>query len=425
MRGKAITSKVSSGITPRLSPSALLLCVFALSRPLSLLYRESGLGGLNLLELFAIGISYVMILVIIMNIRRFPFDPVSLVSILFCVFCVGTIAAGSVIQSVAKTVLPFIIFFAVRCAITTRKEIKGILIVLFVGYIYPIVGSLVLIAKGESVGRVMYESGIEKFQGMFFRIHSFAHAMTFFSYVTAAVLVMIKPKKKIVKALLLFLLAASVFCLFKSAVRTTLVGFLIFWTVYLAGTNRKYLVLLLCTVIAGTFIYSSQIKTLIWMTSSSPTALSEKTLDKASTGRFTIWTHNLSVFTDLPFERKFIGVGLGNENKRLSYEDEVAYSSHNDYITLLMTSGIIGLGLYLLILLFLLIDIIKSKIDKPVKYLFIAVLIAVAAMNGLSNSYINRFELGQLFWLFIGIFYVLNDISRQRELYEPVSTAKV
>jgi hypothetical protein len=54
-------------------------------------------------------------------------------------------------------------------------------------------------------------------------------------------------------------------------------------------------------------------------------------------------------------------------------------------------------------------DIFYSPIDIKLKIIFIGILFSVIAMNFVSNSYIVRVELAQYFWLFMGIFYALND----------------
>lgn len=154
-------------------------------------------------------------------------------------------------------------------------------------------------------------------------------------------------------------------------------------------------------------MYTSTVQTILL--NAPPTTTGNIDLDTASTGRLTIWKHNLLLFMDATIEEKLMGVGLGNEAKHIIHKRDILYSSHNDYLSLLLTTGIIGVALYLLLLFFLLRDIVRSRIDCRFKYLFLSLLIAVGVMNALSNSYIHRFELSQLFWLFMGIFYVLRD----------------
>jgi hypothetical protein len=58
-------------------------------------------------------------------------------------------------------------------------------------------------------------------------------------------------------------------------------------------------------------------------------------------------------------------------------------------------------------------DIFLSAIDIKLRIIFIGVLFSVIVMNLVSNSYIVRVELAQYFWLFMGIFYALNDNLRR------------
>ena len=110
-------------------------------------------------------------------------------------------------------------------------------------------------------------------------------------------------------------------------------------------------------------------------------------------------------YSDYSLAQKIGGVGLGGEGEKIIGGKILVEPSHNDYLTLFMTLGPIGLFLYLVIYLVLLRDIYFSNIPRLNKYWFLSVVISVLIMNFVSNGYVFRVELSQFFWLIMGIFY--------------------
>jgi O-antigen ligase len=105
------------------------------------------------------------------------------------------------------------------------------------------------------------------------------------------------------------------------------------------------------------------------------------------------------LFIDSSLPQQLLGHGLGHERR---------FAFHSDYMRLLISLGIVGLFLYLILLFYLLWDIFLCR-DKKTKYLFGAILISVAIMNFGSNAVVFRFELSQYFWLIMGLFYMIEN----------------
>ena len=141
----------------------------------------------------------------------------------------------------------------------------------------------------------------------------------------------------------------------------------------------------------------------------------EHSLDSASSGRITIWKHNLTIFSKLTIERKLLGLGIGVESGKIGVMNDDVWPSHNDYLSLMMTIGILGLIGYPLILTVLLRDVYMSGVEKRIKFTFLGILVSVSTVNFLSNGYIFRIEMSQLFWFLMGIFYRLNDFNDEKE----------
>ena len=73
-------------------------------------------------------------------------------------------------------------------------------------------------------------------------------------------------------------------------------------------------------------------------------------INAAGSGRIGIWKHNLELFADLPMTTKLLGVGLGNDLENLPGNvNKRWYGSHNDYMSLMITTGVFGVLFYLMI----------------------------------------------------------------------------
>ena len=107
-----------------------------------------------------------------------------------------------------------------------------------------------------------------------------------------------------------------------------------------------------------------------------------------------------------------MGIGLGYEKFYTRFKKERYFiaRSHNDFLGLLMTLGIIGFLLYIAILASCLRDVINSSLETRGKFFFFGFLISIIFMNFVSNSYLSRVQLSQVFWMFIGLFYIRDRI---------------
>ena len=230
--------------------------------------------------------------------------------------------------------------------------------------------------------------------GAFTSSHVLAYIMLFFSFLYCVLNNLYEFKNPLNRYIISLFLLLSIYCLYKSHTRTALIGFVIFWFVYLWGNNKKlFLGATVLTIFAG-IIYSGQIYKLIFKTD-------QVDLNIATSGRIYIWAGNIKEFLDSNLLQQLLGRGVGHEH---------LFPFHNDYIALLMSLGVIGLFLYLILFFYLLRDIFLCK-DKKIKYLFGAILISVFIMNGGSNAIVFRVELSQYFWLIMGLFYCIQQLK--------------
>jgi hypothetical protein len=368
----------------------LIFAIFIFFRPLTLAVPYDIIQNYYILELFSITFSYLFIFVLLFNLQRVKIDKISFLIFLYCAYVGFSFLWGSSMREVGRMTLPFVVFFYARMKLDDDKKIKILLAACVIGY----------------------NSGVMKSSGILSEIHSYGHAMLFFSFLYALFLQTIEEDNRRIRIFLFCLVVLSTFCLYKSSVRTVYLGYVVFWGIYLLAMNRKFFVIfvfaLLCFIVANQ-LYLEKV---FWQTTD-PKA---RSLDSASSGRISIWKHNLSVYNnDYSLDQKIFGIGLGKEGQpwHIGKKGPYVKSSHGDYLSLLMGLGPIGLMLYLFLYLILMYDIFLSAIDIKLRIIFIGVLFSVIVMNLVSNSYIVRVELAQYFWLFMGIFYALNDNLRR------------
>ena len=376
-----------------ISGGFLVLIAFAILRPLSLMGEKNlAIGAVEITELMGVGISYLLILPVLARLRQIKFDYLSLFILLFIFYSFESLFWGSDIRSTARTILPFIVFFAIRAIIAQPNQIRVLLIFLVLGFIIPIAISTYDIILGKSIELVEWHSNLPRFAGAFTGIHTLSYSMLFFSFLYCILNHVYRIKYSFNRFILIFIFALSAFCLYKSLTRTVMFGFILFWLIYLAGTNKKaFFIAIIVAALVGT-VYYSHIYTIIFK---------KETIDvnTATSGRVTLFVNNTKLFLDSSLTEQLFGRGLGHEHQFLF---------HNDYIAMLMNLGAIGLILYIVLLFCLLKDILLCR-DKKTKYLFGAILFSVIIMNFGSNAVIFRFELSQYFWLIMGIYYIITE----------------
>jgi hypothetical protein len=280
---------------------------------------------------------------------------------------------------------------------------------LTVGYALLIFGSFVEVLRGTSIGKYEFYSQVQRHQGLFLRIHVFAYVLLCFSFLYGLILTHAKIEQRCWRVGLLLSYAVSLFCLYKTYTRTAFVGLCLFWLTYFCGRKRTFLFAYLIAVLSIGVICHGTIENIFWKTA-------DRSLDAASSGRLTLWKHNLALFSDFSFEKKMMGAGLGNEVKTVIGAEDDIWSSHSNLMGLLMGVGILGLMLYCVIICMLLKDIYMSRIEKGRKFVFYGIIFAVMAMNSISNAFVFRIECSQLFWLFMGLFYVDREMNDSHSL---------
>lgn len=405
--------ETAANTASRIGPGLVILLLFAFFRPLTTAIHQ--IGSINILDAFGLASSYLMLMVLFPSIKRLELSAINILVFLYILYCILSLAWGSDLREMSRILLPFIPFFLAQIVIQSDKHLRLVLSLMILGYVVPIIGSATTIFLGISFFEVDYYSGIARHYGLATGAHALAHMMLFFSYVLGLQFIVNQNSRPSLMIGLAGLFLGSLYCIFMTNTRTVYLGVFIFWSFFLWSWKKKIFVSVFLSLLVVFVLYSGQVKKVL--TRSDPGKAETQSMNYISSGRFSLWDHNIRIFENLPVWQQMLGVGFGNEQKSVvdaSARERVVSSSHNDYLSLLMVSGIIGLILYGLIQMTFLINIINSGITKRLKYCFIGVLCTVVALNFVSNSYVNRFPLAQLFWFYAGIFYALAKVDRLR-----------
>ena len=370
----------------------LILIGFAILRPLSLMAYDVRITGSNVLELVGIGISYLLLIPSIITLRQLRINPTVLFSLVFCSYSFASLCWGSEIRVIAQLTLPFLLFFSSSMFMNNSNQLKPLFTALLFGFLIPISVSACYIVLGLSLEMVEFWNQLPRYKGAFSGSHNLAYTMLFFSFIFGCYNYIVPSKSPFTRYFVLVFLLLSIYCLYKSHTRTAIIGFSIFWSVYIFGKAKKLAIIVLVVSVFMCSIFYSQVHSLLWKKDGYD-------LDVATSGRITMWKDNVDLFIDSSLPQKLLGRGLVTDPV-LSY--------HNDYIRLLMNLGVLGLLLYFSILISLLWDIFHSN-DKKRKCLFGGILLSVAIMNFGSNAVVFRIELSQYFWLIMSLFYFLES----------------
>ena len=385
----------------------IFLILFCAVRPILLLNLNIGIAGFNLLELFAISISYLLLLAIAANIKTWKLDFVSIIIIFFCFYCVFSIFWGSKLKPVSQIILPFVIFFSIRLFIKDQNQISFLLLIIIIAYLIPLFGSFFQILQGtSSLVHVESITGIERYSGLYAGIRPMANAMFFFSVFFYLKYILFRPEGRYIRYVLIIMLLISFYCVFKTYSRSIFLGLFIFWAIVLLGFDKKkYFLIFIILVLSVGLLYQAEIRQIYFKTQ-------EFDVKTASSGRSFVWEHNIKLFINAySFDEKFLGRGLGVVTDGVIGKEWEVWSSHNDYLHLLMQLGGIGLFLYLLIHLAILKEVLYGNIEKKIKYFYIGLISSIIFMNFASGIITFNLPTAQLFWMIMGFYYTFTIYS--------------
>lgn len=301
-----------------------LLTLFFFFRPIMFIDIGWLIFGLNLTEFFAVLATFILIgafvlrVVISKQLNVSVIDFFIMFFIVWCLFIFVLYMDTSNIKDVAKFTLPFFTYIVMKNVIVDRGFYIRLLRLMIIGFTVPVMASAFLILQGKGLDRVLFWTGLHRFQGVYVNPHNLGHCMTFLLMVMViySVLCYTDPHAKPLrqrKILLLYFSILAVFalyCLYKSYVRTCLFGLILFIYYYLFRINKKLLVVLTGVLCLLGVIFAALLYTIFFDMIDS--AKGRDSADSFGSGRPFIWKHNLKEFSNLSLDRMFAGVGVGN-----------------------------------------------------------------------------------------------------------------
>lgn len=352
--------------------------------------------------------------------KNLRLSAVDLIIAAFAVWCLTAFVVyidKANVRELIKLLFPLFTYFVAKNVLQDGSQYRRMILLMILGFVIPVVWSAGLLLQGAGVESVNYWTQEPRYKGIYPGAHNLAHSMTFLLMLILLYFAVADPsithKSRIRRYAPAALLAlAALYCLFLAHVRTTLVGLLIFALYYLYAYQRHlFLYYVLGGVALAVALAPFYFDTLFYEVDRVQSG--EWGSEYLASGRPGVWKNNLEIFAAMPLDRQLAGVGIGNKIG-LGGEEEGIYDSHNDYLDTMIQTGVVGLTLYLLLQLLLLKAILGMAGRE--KHAFLALFAAVVAMNFLSNSYITRSFMAQLYFLVMAYVEIAqrSDTARSR-----------
>ncbi len=408
-----------------------LLFMFFFFRPIMFVDIGWLVFGLNVTEVFAIFASGILVIAFILRAIATKTINISVVDfflfsfVLWVWFVYLLYIDRSNIKDAAKFVLPFITYFVLKNVITTTKEYAHYIKLMLIGYSIPILASTFLIVQGKGLYRVLYWNNLFRYSGVYVNPHNLGHCMSLYLMTLVLFAVICAQHEElipIIKQRFFFVFSCMIsvfalYCLYKSYVRTCFFGFMLFIYYYLFRVNKKLLAFL-SLVMGVILILSAAVVYTIFFDMVDAVKGPDKS--QFGSGRPLIWKHNIEAYASQPLDGILAGVGVGNINAHINLrlKSGDVLNSHNDFLDVLTQTGLVGFFLFMGFQ-FCLFQKIR-QLEGRERYVFLALFLTVTFVNFVSNSYVTRFGLGQMFYALLAYIELPEHKLRREQKLEGV-----
>ena len=362
--------------------------------------------------------------------KQIRFTEIDLVIGAFVVWCVAVYLIyidKAIGREMIKLVFPLFVYFVAKNILTNAEQYRRMLGIMIAAFTIPVIVSTSLIALGKGVEGINYWTNIPRYEGVYNGAHNLGHNMVLL-LMMIVVYVTVRPQAgdeevQVVRPTHKFYFAAmavsAFYCLVMSQTRTQLLGAITFFGYYLFAFHRRifYIASVVAIVLFISFLPFLMSTLLQDFGKVSSGAWGE---EEIASGRPRIWENNLTIFWNMPIDRQIAGIGIGN--KDIFGGVEGTSDSHNDFLDVMIQTGIVGLVLYLTILLLMLRKI--RQLSGREKHVFLGVFMAVVLMNFASNSYITRSALAQTLFLMMTFVELPRPVKPQDNQGRVLSTGK-
>ena len=317
----------------------------------------------------------------------------------------------SSLSTYAKLVIPPMTYIMLKRILPDRAAHGRMMFLMLTGFLFPFIMSAVMTYQGEGVSQVIYWTGLERYSGVYLGAHSMGH-QALFAMMLAVIYIAIRKSQKvplrwaeIIVITIVFFLGFYLF--YASFVRNAYLAAAIFFAVVFYYYDKRALAL--SVVFATAFIaYSWSAVSVIFFDFLNPPDLGPD-LDAVGSGRITMWTWALENWRQAPLLNQLTGMGVKipeiHPTRRPTFDTFFDGTirpwpdPHNDWLFILLSLGLIGLALFV----GLFGSILRAILNIPgkEKFALLGLFLAVVMMNGMSNSYVTRFALAQMFFMLV------------------------
>jgi O-antigen ligase len=400
----------------------VLIKALALLRPVFDMDTAIKFAGISVLELAGILFSSFLavgLFIVVATRKDTRFSLIDLLILGFTGWCLAVSLIyfnNSDMKEVAKFTVPLITYTVAKIAITNEKQYRDTILLMVIGLSIPAVLSAIQIMRGEGLYLINYWTGVPRYKGMYEGPHNMSHDMAFLIMLMGIYLLVREPlaetgqikRSSARNVMLLCLAGVAFFCIYMSSVRTTLVGLFVFGAIIVSTYYKKGRLVLVATVaILLLFGLDESVQQRYFREAAQAERDPTFTEAEYGSGRLRIWSEYFENFLAMPVDRQLAGVGIGNWHNKGDWP--VYLDAHNDFINILVFTGYVGFVLFIALQVAILRKILT--ISSREKYVFFALFVAVTAMNLVSNSYVTRFGLAQMYYLTLA--YI--ELPRRRE----------
>jgi O-antigen ligase len=398
-----------------------LLNLFAFLRPILLLEFQRTIFGFGVFDLAAIAfigaLSFAILVSMVVH-KRFAWSTIDLLMFLYVFWCVAVsfiYPDHTDFKDLIKWVTPFLTWYAAKNLLHNRHDYLKLILLLTSGIGISIIVSAIYIffdLEG-AVDTEIWATKLKIYEGAFGDSAYLGQVSLWLLYLVViyAFLGKTHPTDSfchlgVVKLSLFFAgTLASFYCLYYSVVRTAYVGFIIFFGVFLYYKNKKLLVFGGFSFLSIVFITMTYLGSFDKIFQDFVEYIKgERSIETVGSGRPLIWIHNLTEFSTISFDRQIAGAGIGNialHHTITNSERDDFWRSHNDFLDVLIETGIVGLSIFLLIQVAFLRKVLFLQGQD--RYIFLALLLSAWAMTFATTSYVTYFGLAQIYYLVFSV----------------------
>jgi len=307
----------------------------------------------------------------------------------------------------AKLVIPPLTYILLKRILPDRATHVRMLFLMLVGFLLPFFQSAALTFQGEGVDQVVYWTGTERYKGVYANIHSMAHNAGFAMMLGSVYLVLRRcqrvPLRWVELAVVATAFIVGLYLLYATQTRSVYVGVAAFFVTFLFFYSKRALALFIALAIAFLAYFWESIS-VIFFDFLDPRGAGFE-IEKAGSGRLAMWTRVWDQWIDSPFLNQLTGMGVtipgGPKGGPAAIWAKFRPwgDPHNDWLFVIMSLGLIGFGILVGLFASILRAVLRLRGEE--KFAMLALFAAVVLMNLITNSYITRFSMFQMFFMVI------------------------